>query len=125
MPYASIYRKILKNFLRKKSGEWAITKKEKKDKTNRATGAGRRTRQEIDKWNQIIALASRQQGDIKHPRPPFGGYDKVRQDYVYFVYDEVWQSFAHDIGNSSCTLFVTRSGMTVYYVYDRVRQDCL
>ena len=36
------------------SGEWAS--RQKKDKTERATGLGRRTREEIVKWNQMTAL---------------------------------------------------------------------
>ena len=43
------------------------------DKTERVTGLGRRTREEIVKWNQMTALRSRQGGDIRHPQPPFGG----------------------------------------------------
>ena len=44
-----------------------------KDKTERVTGLGRRTREEIAKWNQVTALRFQTGGDIRHPRPPFGG----------------------------------------------------
>ena len=43
------------------------------DKTERVTGLGRRTREEIAKWNQMTALRFQTGGDIRHPRPPFGG----------------------------------------------------
>ena len=43
------------------------------DKTERVTGLGRRTREEIAKWNQMTALRFHTGGDIRHPRPPFGG----------------------------------------------------
>ena len=49
------------------SGEWAS--RQKKDNTERATGLGRRTREEIVKWNQMTALGL---GDLRVPRPPFG-----------------------------------------------------
>ncbi|WP_419652544.1 hypothetical protein, partial [Thiolapillus sp.] len=43
------------------------------DKTERVTGLGRRTREEIAKWNQMTALRFQTGGgDIRHPRPPFG-----------------------------------------------------
>ena len=44
-----------------------------KDQTDRVTGLGRRTREEIAKWNQMTALKFQTDGDIRHPRPPFGG----------------------------------------------------
>ena len=44
----------MKNFLEKSSGEWASRKK--KDKTERVTGLGRRTRDKIVKWNQMTPL---------------------------------------------------------------------
>ena len=52
-----------------------------KDKTERVIGLGRRTREEIVKWNQMTALRF-QTGegggeDIRHPRPPFGGGNTV------------------------------------------------
>ena len=43
-----------------------------KDKAERVTGLGRRTREEIAQWNQMTALDSRQGGDIRHPWPLFG-----------------------------------------------------
>ena len=56
-PYIKAYllmKKILKNFLEKKfrrKGQQA-----ENDKTERVTGLGRRTREEIAKWNQMTAL---------------------------------------------------------------------
>ena len=47
--------------------------RQKKDKTERVTGLGRRAREEIAKWNQMTALRFQTGGDIRHPRPPFGG----------------------------------------------------
>ena len=44
-----------------------------KDKTERVTGLGRRTREEIAKWNQMTALRFLTGGDIRLPRRPFGG----------------------------------------------------
>ena len=44
-----------------------------KDKTETVTGLGRRTREEIAKWNQMTALRFLTGGDIRHPRRPFGG----------------------------------------------------
>ena len=46
---------------------------EKKENTGRVTGLGRRTREEIVKWNQMTPLRFQKGGDVKHPRPPFGG----------------------------------------------------
>ena len=44
------------------------------DKTERVTGLGRRTSEEIAKWNQMTALRFQTGGgDIRHPWPPFGG----------------------------------------------------
>ena len=44
------------------------------DKTERVTGLGRRKSEEIAKWNQMTALRFQTGGgDIRHPRPPFGG----------------------------------------------------
>ena len=48
-----------------------------KDKTERVTELGRRTREEISKWNQMTPLRLQTGGgeererDIRHPRPPF------------------------------------------------------
>ena len=38
----------------------------KKDTTERATGLGRRTREEIAKWNQMTVLRFQTKGDIRH-----------------------------------------------------------
>ena len=55
-PYkkAHLLTKNIEELSGKKSGEWTI--RQKKKKTERATGLGRRTREEIAKWNQMIAL---------------------------------------------------------------------
>ena len=45
----------------------------KKDKTERVIGLGRRTRDEIVKWNQMAALRFKTGEDFRHPQPPFGG----------------------------------------------------
>ena len=52
---------------------------QEKDTTERAMGAGRKTRDHIVKWNQMTALRlftvssmSGYGGDSRHPRPPFG-----------------------------------------------------
>ena len=42
-------------------------------KTEIVTGLGRRTREEMAKWNQMTALRFQTGGDIRHQRPPFGG----------------------------------------------------
>ena len=48
--------------------------KKKKDKLERVTGLGRRTREAIAKWNQMTALRFQTGGrHLRHPRPPFGG----------------------------------------------------
>ena len=50
-----------------------MDKPAEKDKTERVTALGRRTREKIAKWSQMTALRFRQGGDIRHLRPPFGG----------------------------------------------------
>ena len=50
---------------------------EKKDNTERVTGLGRRTREEIVKWNQMTALRFQLGGDMRYSRPPFGGQAKT------------------------------------------------
>ena len=45
----------MKNFLEKKKSRRKGQQAEK-DKTERGTGLGRRTREEIEKWNQMTAL---------------------------------------------------------------------
>ena len=62
-------KKILEKKVRRK-GQQA-----ENDKTERVAGLGRRTREEIAKWNQMTALRFQTGGrlDIRHPRPPFGG----------------------------------------------------
>ena len=52
-----------------------MVSRKKKARTERVTGFGRRTIEEIVKWNQMTALRFQTRGgeDIRHPRPPFGG----------------------------------------------------
>ena len=58
-PYKKNYllTKNTEAFSGKSSGE--LISRQKKDKTERVTGLGRRTREEIVKWNQMIALIFR------------------------------------------------------------------
>ena len=67
----------MKNFLEKK-----IRRKDRqaeKNKTERVTGLGRKTREEIAKWNQMTALRFQTGGD-RHPRPPSGeGRERERE----------------------------------------------
>ena len=51
----------------------------KKDKTERVTGQGRKTREEVVKWNQKTALRFQTGGDVRHPQPPSGpeGVDTI------------------------------------------------
>ena len=74
-PYrkAYLFTKNGEEFSEKSSGEWASRQKKKEDKTERITGLGRKTREEIVKWNQITALIFQTGGDIRYTRPPFGG----------------------------------------------------
>ena len=46
---------------------------QKKDKTDRATAVGRRSREEIEKWNQMIALRFKTGERHQTFRPLFGG----------------------------------------------------
>ena len=64
-------------FCKKSSGEWAG--RQKKD---RVIGLGRRTREDIVKWNQMTVLRFQAGGDIRHPRPPFGGGREKKQKTV-------------------------------------------
>ena len=52
---AYLLTKILKNFLGKVQKNGPAGRKKRKDKTERVIGLGRRTRQEIVKWNQMTA----------------------------------------------------------------------
>ena len=58
-PYKKAYllTKNIEEFSGKSSGE--RTSRQKKDKTERVIGLGRRTREEIVKWNQMTALRGR------------------------------------------------------------------
>ena len=51
---AYLFTKNIEEFSGKGSEEWAS--RQKKDNTERVTGLGRTTRQEIVKWNQTTAL---------------------------------------------------------------------
>ena len=50
---------------------------EKNDKTERARGLGRRTREETEKGNQMTALRFQAWGRIRHPLPPCWGSSTV------------------------------------------------
>ena len=67
----------MKNFLKKfrRKGQQA-----ENDKTERVTGLGRRTREEIAKWNQMTAL--RFQTGVRHQTSPASlrGYESVVPD---------------------------------------------
>ena len=67
-PYKKAYllTKNIEEFSGKSSGEWTGRQKTKQLKMERVTGPGRRTREEIVKWNQMTG------GDIRPPQPPFG-----------------------------------------------------
>ena len=76
-PYKKAYlltRKIGRIFWKKLRME----QQAEKDKTEKVTGLGRRTREEIVKWNQMTALRFRMGGDIRHPRSSFGGTTRQR-----------------------------------------------
>ena len=62
-------RKILKNFLEKVQKKGPASRK-RSDRM--VTGLGRRTREEIAKWNQMTALRFQTGGRSRHPRPPCG-----------------------------------------------------
>ena len=73
----SVNEKYWKNFLEKVQENGPAGRK--KDKIERVIGLGRRTREEIVKWNQMTALRFQTGGgvgwgggDIRHNRPPFG-----------------------------------------------------
>ena len=51
---ACLLTKNIEEFSGKSSEEWTI--RQKKNKTERVTGLGRRTKEEIAKWNQMTAL---------------------------------------------------------------------
>ena len=72
-PYKKAYllMKHIEEFSGESPKEW--TSRQKKVKTERVTGLGRRTREEIAKWNQMTDLRFQAGGDIRHLRPPFGG----------------------------------------------------
>ena len=62
-PYKKAYvlTKNINEFSGKSSGEW--TSRQKKEKTERVTGLGRRTREEIATWNQVTALRFKTGGE--------------------------------------------------------------
>ena len=70
----------MKNFLEKVEKKGPAGRN---DKIEKVTGLGRRTREEIAKWNQMTALRFKTGGgDIRHPRPPFGGHVI---ESIYFI----------------------------------------
>ena len=75
-PYKKAYllTKNTEEFSGKSLKGWTSRQK-KKVKTERVLGLGRRTREEIVKWNQMTALKFYTGG--RHPRPPFGGFQVV------------------------------------------------
>ena len=52
---------------------------EKKDQTERVTGLGRSTREEIVKWNQMTALKFQTRGRHQASQSPFGGTGRTGQ----------------------------------------------
>ena len=66
----------MKNFLEKVEKKGPAGEN---DKTERVTGRGRRTREEIAKWNQMTALRFQTGGRHQTSRPPFGGTGKERR----------------------------------------------
>ena len=56
-----------------------MSQKQKNDKTKRATGLGRRTRQEIiEKWDQTDSPEIPDRVETSEiPRPPFGSWIKI------------------------------------------------
>ena len=69
-----------------------------KDKTERITGLGSKTRKEIAKWNQITALRLQTGGGIRHPRPPRGA---VGERGVNFEPSDVY-SLTHENSPNMC-----------------------
>ena len=67
-------QKVLKNFLQKVQENGLAGRK--KDKTERVTGLGRRTRDELVKWNQMTALRSKRGETSDIPGLPLGGHDR-------------------------------------------------
>ena len=68
--------KDMEEFSGKSSEEW--TSRQKRDKTEKATRLGRRTPEEIVKWNQMTALRFQVEGEGEGtsdiPSLPSGGY---------------------------------------------------
>ena len=56
---------------------------EEEDKTERIALLGRRTSEDIVKWNQMTALTFQTGEDIRYPQCPFGGHCRV------IIYDQV------------------------------------
>ena len=67
-PYKKAYllTKYIGRIFWKSSGEWTSRQKEKRDKTERVIGLGRRTREEIVKWNQMTALRFQTGGETSY-----------------------------------------------------------
>ena len=70
---------MLDEFSGKSSAEW--TSRQKKDTTERVTGLGRGTREEIVKWNQMTALRFHTGGKTSDiPGLPLGDPTRSYQD---------------------------------------------
>ena len=57
--------------------------KQKKDKTEGATGLGRITRGQIERWNQTTAFSFQTGGDIRRALPPFGPNEGKEAEYNF------------------------------------------
>ena len=73
----SLYEKILKSFLEKKSENGPAGRK--KDKTERVTGLGRRTREKIVMWNPMTALRFQTWGETSDITGLPSGYKQNKQ----------------------------------------------
>ena len=72
----------MKNFLEKVKKNGPVDRK--KDQTERVTGLGGRTREEIVKWDQMTVLGFQTGGTPRHPLPPFGGASSNTEDERLF-----------------------------------------
>ena len=106
-PYKKAYllTKILEELSGKSSGEWTSRQK-KKDKTKRVIGLGRRTREEIVKWNQMTALRFQTRG--RHQTSPAslrGGWGYRIQIMPWMYKRSTW-----NVKLEGCGLDVFESG---------------
>ena len=82
----------MKNFLEKKfrrKGQQA-----ENDKTERVTGLGRRTREEIAKWNQMTALRFQTVGRHQTSPASLPGEEKQKVDTLHVVESEECIAFS-------------------------------